>query len=45
MARVLDQGAPDWVYRVDTDARSVADIARDIIELAGWADEASSAVV
>jgi hypothetical protein len=36
MARRLDEGAPRWVRRVQTDDRTVADIATEIIELAGW---------
>lgn len=34
-ARELDV-APDWVHRVDTDGRVVADIAAEIIELVRW---------
>jgi hypothetical protein len=37
MARRLDEGAPSWVHRVETDRRPVADIAAEIIGLAGWA--------
>jgi hypothetical protein len=36
MARRLDQGAPDWVHRVATDGRATADIAAEVISLAGW---------
>ena len=39
MARRLDRLAPAWVHRVPTDARFVADIADEIITLAGWTDE------
>jgi RimJ/RimL family protein N-acetyltransferase len=37
MARKLDKHAPAWVHRVATDGRAVADIAAEIIGLAGWA--------
>ena len=36
MARRLDRHAPAWVHRVYTDARTVADIATEIISLTGW---------
>jgi cytidylate kinase len=36
MAERLDDSVPDWIHRVDTDGRSVTDIAAQIIELAGW---------
>ena len=36
MARRLDRHAPVWVHRVCTDARSVADIASEVISLTGW---------
>lgn len=36
MARRLDQCAPAWVYRVATDGRAAADIAEEVISLAGW---------
>ena len=35
-ARELDTSVPDWVHRVDTDGRGVADIAREIVALTGW---------
>ena len=35
-ARELDDATPSWVHRVATDARPVADIAGEIIELTGW---------
>ena len=35
-ARELDGATPSWVHRVATDARPVADIAGEIIELTGW---------
>jgi hypothetical protein len=37
MAVRLDAQAPDWVHRVATDGRPVADIAAEILRLAGWA--------
>jgi adenylylsulfate kinase len=37
MARRLEVNAPDWVHRVGTDDRAVADIAAEVIALAGWA--------
>ena len=37
MARKLDNRAPAWVHRVATDDRPIADIAAEIIRLAGWA--------
>ena len=39
MARKLDRGAPGWVHRVLTDGRAVADIAAEVISLAGWTGE------
>jgi hypothetical protein len=35
-ARELDKLAPTWVHRVPTDGRTVADIAAEVIGLAGW---------
>ena len=37
MARKLEKRAPAWVHRVATDGQAVADIAAEIIGLAGWA--------
>jgi hypothetical protein len=37
MARRLDQDAPPWVHRLDTDGQPVAGIAAQIIALADWA--------
>src|SRR5262249_53690809 len=39
MARRLDEHAPRWVHRVQTDDRTVADIATECIELVGWVAE------
>jgi hypothetical protein len=36
MARRLDRHAPTWVHRVAADRRTVADIAAQVISLAGW---------
>jgi hypothetical protein len=36
-ARDLDERSPDWVHRVATDGRLVADIATDVITITGWA--------
>lgn len=36
MARELDEQVPDTVHRVVTDGRTVADIAAEIISIAGW---------
>ena len=36
MARRLDRRAPSHVHRVPTDGRPVADIAAELIALAGW---------
>lgn len=36
MARRLDRQAPAWVHRVATDARTVADIAAEVISLTAW---------
>ncbi|MEV6774363.1 ATPase [Nocardia sp. NPDC051030] len=36
MAERLDRDAPSWVRRIDTDARSVTDIATDVIDHIGW---------
>jgi hypothetical protein len=38
-ARQLAAHSPDWVHRVATDGRRVPDIAKQIIELTGWAVE------
>lgn len=35
-ARELDAAAPDWVHRLETDGRTVPDIAAEIITLTGW---------
>jgi hypothetical protein len=40
-ARELERDCPDWVHRVATDGRSVADLAAGIIELTGWAGAAA----
>jgi hypothetical protein len=42
MARRLDEDAPPWVDRLDTDSQTVADVASQIIELAGWAGQSRS---
>jgi len=39
MARTLDERAPRWVHRVQTDDRTVDDIAAEIIGLVGWEAE------
>ncbi len=39
VARAPEEAAPDWVHRVDTDDRTVADIAAEIIGLTGWMTE------
>jgi hypothetical protein len=36
MARKLDKGAPEWVRRVVTDGRAVAEIAAETVSLTGW---------
>lgn len=36
MAQRLAHDAPDWVHRIWTDCRSVADIAAEIIRYSGW---------
>jgi hypothetical protein len=35
-ARKLEQAAPSWVHRVNTDDRAIPDIAAEIIRLTGW---------
>jgi hypothetical protein len=35
-ARELEQIAPPWVHRVNTDDQTVADVAAEVIGLAGW---------
>ena len=37
-ARELAELSPDWVHRVATDDRPVADIAAELITLAGWSE-------
>ncbi|MCM6773668.1 ATPase [Nocardia sp. CDC159] len=41
-ARRLNDFAPDWVHRVQTDDRSVTDIAAQIIALSGWLPDRSA---
>lgn len=41
MARRLEREAPPGVVRVDTDGRTVVDIARQVAEIAGWAREST----
>jgi hypothetical protein len=36
MARELNQRAPRWVHRLDTDHRTISDLAAEIISLASW---------
>ena len=36
MAARLERKSPRWVARVATDDRTVADVAREVIELSGW---------
>ena len=36
-ARRLEAEAPGWVHRVETDGRPVADVAAEVVALAGWA--------
>lgn len=36
MARVLAEQAPEWVLRIPTDDRPVAEIAAEIITAIGW---------
>lgn len=35
-ARALEEFSPAWVHRIATDDRTVADIAAEVISLAGW---------
>ena len=42
MARLLEMEAPGWVHRVDTENRSVADIAAHIVGLTGWGGGATN---
>lgn len=44
-ARELEQLSPNWVHRIPTDGRSVADIAAQIIGLTGWTAESDPASV
>jgi adenylylsulfate kinase-like enzyme len=39
MAELLEKEAPEWVHRVDTNDRSVTQLAKHIIGLTGWRDE------
>ena len=41
-ARELEQVSPEWVHRVATDGRRVAEIAAEIIALTGWVQKNSS---
>ncbi|MFX0575847.1 adenylyl-sulfate kinase [Nocardia nepalensis] len=36
MAAKLDAEAPDWVHRVGTDGRGIADIAAEVVDLTRW---------
>lgn len=38
-AAELDAAAPDWVARIGTDGKAVADIASEVIGVTGWRDE------
>lgn len=44
MAELLEAELPQWVYRVDTDNRSVADVATQVIRLTGWLVDAAKLV-
>ena len=39
---VAVQLSPEWVHRIATDGRPVADLAGEIIELAGWAGDTAN---
>ncbi|MEU8608284.1 hypothetical protein AB0C29_09815 [Actinoplanes sp. NPDC048791] len=41
-ARELAELSPEWVHRIATDGRPVADLATEIIELTGWAGDPSN---
>jgi hypothetical protein len=41
-AKLLEMSAPEWVHRVHTDNRSVANVAMHIIGLTGWLDGATT---
>lgn len=36
--RDMDQITPAWVARINTDLRTVADVAKDVLRLTGWID-------
>jgi hypothetical protein len=36
MTTYLEERAPEWVRRVPTDARTVTEVARDVIRGSGW---------
>ena len=38
VAEELDDATPNWIHRVSTDDRSVADISQELIGLTGWDD-------
>jgi deoxyadenosine/deoxycytidine kinase len=42
MAEALDAGTPNWVHRIETDVRSVRDIATEVIKFAEWTVEPQS---
>ncbi|GAA4949523.1 hypothetical protein [Actinoplanes utahensis] len=42
MARDLDRNVADWVHRVPTDGRAVADIAAAVLALTGWTTESEA---
>lgn len=45
MAELLADGAAEWVHELDTDDRSVADLAAQIIGWTGWLDGAGARCV
>ncbi len=36
MTTYLEGHAPEWIHRVSTDARTVSEVANDVIQGSGW---------
>lgn len=41
-ARALEEDAPEWVWRVDTDGKSVTQVAKEIVGLLHWSMNATT---
>jgi hypothetical protein len=39
VAREPEEAAPDWVWRIETDGKSVVDVAEEIVGLLSWSPD------